>query len=97
MKDFNHIHQVLIDSGYPESHTSEWFIKIEEYQDNLIIPHWYDCYTEARAKVAVRSLLNKTDVYTVTVYSPHRNPISFHNKFNDMKEHEWNWYFNLIK
>lgn len=94
MKDFNHIHQVLVDSGYPESHTSDWFIKIEDYQDNLIIPHWYDCHTKARTKVAVKSLLNKTDVYTVTVYSPSRNPISFHSKFTALSEHEWNYYFN---
>ena len=95
MKNFNHIHQILTESGYPESHDSEWFIQIHD-EDNLplMIPHWYDCQTKARAKVAVKSLLNKTDVYTVTVYSPNKNPISFHNKFTALSEHEWNYYYN---
>lgn len=94
MKDFKHIHNVLIDSGYPETHDSEWYIKIEDHQDNRIIPHWYDCYTKERAKVAVKSLLNKTDVYKVVVYSPHRNPVSFIAGFNAASEYEWNYYYN---
>lgn len=94
MKKFEHIHSVLINSGYPESHNSEWYIKIEDYQYPMIIPHWYDCFTKERAKIAVKSLLNKTDVYSVTVYSPFRNPLSFHgNKFNKSDEHEWRYYF----
>lgn len=95
MKNFTHIHNVLINSGYPESHNSEWYIKIEDYQGCQIIPHWYDCYTKERAKIAVKSLLNKTDVYTVTVYSPMRNPLSFHGyKFTDRDEHEWRYFFD---
>jgi hypothetical protein len=95
MKNFNHIHQVLTESGYPESNNSEWFIQIhDETNLPLMIPHWYDCKTKARAKVAVKSLLNKTDVYTVTVYSPCRNPVSFHGRFNELNEREWNYYYN---
>ena len=93
MLSFNHIHQVLIDAGYPESCDSAWYIKIYDYQDNLMIPHWYACYTKERAKTAVKSLLNKTDIYQVTVYSPICNPISFHTGFGERAEHEWNYYF----
>jgi hypothetical protein len=59
-----------------------------------MIPHWYDCHNKDRAKVAVRSLLNKTDVYEVTVYSPIANPISFPAGFGATAEHKWNYYFN---
>lgn len=94
MKDFAHIRQVLTENGYPETHDSEWYIKIEDHQENLIVPHWFDCQTKYRAKIAVKSLLNRTDVYTVTVYSPDRNPVSFHGKFTELSEHEWNYYFS---
>lgn len=94
MKDFSHIHKVLTENGYPESHNSEWVICIEEYKAPQIIRHWYDCGTKAKAKIAVKSLLNLTDVYEVKVHSPHRNVISFHGKFNELSEHEWNYYFN---
>lgn len=95
MKNFEHVHNVLVNSGYPESNKSDWYIKIEDYQSPLIVPHWYDCHTKERAKIAVKSLLNKTDAYSVTVYSPHRNPISFHGyKFTDMHEREWQYYYD---
>lgn len=92
MKDFAHIRQVLTENGFPESTNSDWFIKIEEYQNNLIIPHYFDCQTKARAKAAVKSLLNKTDVYSVTVRHGSQ-AVSFHGKFTDLSEHEWNYYF----
>lgn len=91
---FAHIHKVLTENDYPESHDSKWFIKIEDYQSPRIIPHWYDCYTKERAKVAVKSILNKTSIYSVTVYSPNRNPVSFHGKFGKMAEYEWRYYFD---
>lgn len=94
MADFNHIHQVLVDSGYPESHDSEWFIKIYEYNGNRMTPHWYDCRTKERAKVAVKSLLNKTDIYEVTVFNPVTKATSFHGKFTTHSEHEWNYLFH---
>lgn len=91
---FSHIHKVLTENGYPESHESSWYIKIEVYECPCIVPHWYDCQTKERAKVAVKSLLNKTDVYTVTVYSPHRNPVSFHGyKYTEFDERTWRYYF----
>lgn len=94
MTNFTHIRQVLSDAGYPESHDSEWFIQIhDETSLPLMIPHWFDCHTKARAKNAVKSLLNKTDVYSVTVYSPIANPISFHGRFSELSDHEWNYYF----
>lgn len=96
MVDFAHIHQVLTDAGYPESRNTEWFIKIDDYESQrpLIISHWYDCGTKERAKIAVKSLLNKTDVYDVTVYSPRRNAISFHGyKFTASHEHQWAYYY----
>ena len=96
MKNFPRIHQILIDSGYPESHASDWYIKIDKYQGNLIVPHYYDCLTRERAKIAVKSLLNRTDVYEVTVYSPYRNPISFYGRFNELSEYEWNYYFHRL-
>lgn len=94
IKGFASIHQILVKSGYPESHNSEWHIRIDEYKDNLIVGHYYDCGTRERAKAAVKALLNNTDVYSVVVYSPRRNPISFHAGFGEQAEHEWRYYFN---
>lgn len=94
MENFKHIHQILTESGYPESHDSDWSIRIDDFQRPLIVPHWYDCHTKYRAKVAVKSLLNKTDIYSVTVYSPIRNPITFYGRFNELSEHEWRYYFD---
>ena len=94
MENFRHIHQILLENGYPESHDSDWYIQIEVFQRPLIIPHWYDCHTKYRAKVAVRSLLNKTDVYSVTVFNPITGPISFYRRFNERAEHEWSYYFD---
>lgn len=92
MKDFTHIHQVLTENGYPESSNSDWIIKIEDFHDSLIIPHYYDCFTKSRAKTAVKSLLNATDIYSVTVHHG-KQAVSFHHKFTDLSEHEWNYYF----
>lgn len=98
MKDFNHIHNVLTASGYPESSNSDWYICILEYQDNRIFSHYYDCFTKERAKAALKSLLNKTDVYKVVVHhgrpeNRYRQAITFIGKYDDMSEHEWNYYF----
>lgn len=95
MVDFVHIHQVLTDAGYPESHNSEWFIGISDYVSRrpLIITHYYDCHTKERARIAVKSLLNKTKVYEVVVFSPHHAPIAFHGyKFSASHEREWDHY-----
>ena len=94
IKGFDSIHQYLVKSGYPESHDSEWFIRIDEYKDNLIVGHYYDCVTRERAKAAAKVLLNNTDIYSVVVYNPICQPISFHNRFNKLTEHEWRYYFN---
>lgn len=98
MKDFAHIQKVLTENGYPETHDSEWYIKIEDHQENRIIPHWFDCQTKDRAKIAVKSLLNKTDVYKVVVHhgrpeNRFRQAISFIGNFNALSEHEWKYYF----
>lgn len=93
MTDFAHIHQVLTENGYPEASKSDWVIRIEDHQAPRIIPHYYDCHTKARAKNAVKSLLNATDIYTVVVHHG-RQAISFHSKFTELSEHEWNYYFN---
>lgn len=98
MKDFNHIHQILTENGYPETHESDWYICIEDHQENRIFPHYYDCHTKARAKTAVKSLLNKTDVYKVVVHhgrpeNRYRQAISFIGNFDELSEHEWNYYF----
>ena len=91
---FPHIHKVLTENGYPESRESAWYICIEVYERPCIVRHWYDCQTKERAKIAVKSLLNKTDVYTVAVYNPHTNPIRFHgNKYTEFDERTWRYYF----
>ena len=100
MKNFEHIHQVLIDAGYPETHETEWYIQIKDYESQrpLIISHWYDCGTKERAKIAVKSLLNRAGVYEVTVFSPLANPISFYGgRFNGSSERTWAYYFDWKK
>lgn len=93
-ENFPHIHKVLTENGYLESKKSEWSIKIEVYDFPYIVPHWYDCGTKERAKIALKSLLNKTKVYSVTVFSPHRNPVSFHGyKFTECDERTWKYYY----
>lgn len=93
MKNFQHIHNVLVNCGYPESHESKWFIQIEERDGCMIIPHWYDCGTKERAKKAAKSLLNKTDVYEVVVFSPDRNPVTFYGNFKEYSERIWRYYY----
>lgn len=93
MTSFQHIHEVLTNNGYPESNTGRWRIQIEERRDGKIIPHWYDCTTRARAKAAVRSLLNHTDLFEVVVYSPICNPITFSGRYTELSEREWKYYF----
>ena len=98
MKDFNNIHQFLIENGYPESANSDWYICIEDHQENRIFPHYYDCFTKDKAKTAVMSLLNNTDVYKVVVHhgrpeNRFRQAITFIGKFDERSEHEWYYYF----
>lgn len=98
MNSFEHIHSVLVSNGYLEVSNNrrniEWYIRIDYYDRPRIIGHWYDCSTMERAKVAVKSLLNKTDIYTVVVYSPNRVPVSFSgHKFTKAHEREWKYYY----
>ena len=101
-QNFEHIRKVLTEFGYPEipnSNGYEWFLKIETYDGYRIIPHYFDCQTNARAKIAAKSLLNKTDVYKVTVF--HQMPdgkldraISYHAGWTKSTEYEWEWHWN---
>jgi hypothetical protein len=93
MKNFADIHNALISNGFPECSDGEWLIKLEDYsQQPLIVPHWYDAHTKAQTKELVKTLLNMTDNYDVTVYHG-KQRISFHGSFNELSEHEWNYYF----
>lgn len=93
MANFAQIHNALISNGFPECNNGEWLIKLEDYsQRPLIIPHWYNAHTNAKAKSLVQVLLNMTDIYDVAVYHG-KTRISFHGRFNNNSEHEWNYYF----
>lgn len=97
MNNFNHIREVLTNNGYPESSDSDWFIRIEEYDHPRIIPHFFACGTEDRAKRAVRSLLNSGVTYTVVVFNcPRlgRQGVSFHHRFSALSDREWARYFS---
>ena len=101
-REFSHICKILNECGYPKVPNSsglEWFIKIETYDSPCITPHYFDCQTQKRAKTAVKSLLNKTNVYSVTVF--HQMPngrldraISFCAGWSILTEYEWEWEWN---
>lgn len=101
-QNFDHIRKVLLENGYPEIPSSaghEWFIQIETCEGSRIYRHNFDCQTNARAKIAAKSLLNKTDVYEVTVF--HMMPdgklgraISYTAGWSKSTEREWEWDWN---
>lgn len=96
-KEFEHVRNVLAECGYPEMKRrtdEQWYIQIEVYDCPRIYPHWFNCENEKKAYAAVTSLLNKTNVYEVTVFSPNRNPTTFR---GSSIQREWNWTYHFHK